>query len=89
MIQPEPPPTQAQFDTAPIDHLKRYTPEQVAENGWLPWSAGNIRKKAYKREIYFHSDGGKITLTVEDILRTNALSAVEPFAQPKPARAAA
>lgn len=91
MTQPEPPPAQAQFDTAPapIDHLRRYTPEEVSANGWLPWTARNIRNKAYKHEIYCHKDGGKITFTVEDILRTNALSAVEPFVQPKPARAAA
>lgn len=89
MKTPEPPPITAQFDVAPIDHLKRYTPEEVSANGWLPWSARNIRQKAYKREIYCHTDGGKITFTVEDIVRTSALSAVEPFVQPKPARAAA
>lgn len=75
-VTTEPSPTPAQ-----LDPLKRYTPEQVADKGWLPWTAGNIRKKAYAREIFFHKDGGKITFTAEDIRRTNELSAVEPFAK--------
>lgn len=89
MTTPEPPPTPEVLELAPIDPLRRYTPDEVAANKWLPWSARNIREKAYKHEIYCHKDGGKITFTAEDIVRTNALSAVEPFMQPKPARIAA
>lgn len=64
------------------DELKRYTPEQVYANGWLPWSARKIRELAYAREIYAHRDGGRITLTREDVRRTSALGAIEPFQGP-------
>ncbi len=64
------------------DELKRYTPEQIAELGWLPWSARKIRELAYAREIYAHRDGGRITLTREDVRRTSALGAIEPFQGP-------
>ncbi|MEU6990287.1 hypothetical protein ABZ953_06450 [Streptomyces sp. NPDC046465] len=87
MTTPEPPPTTA-LDPTRIDPLRRYTPEEVAANKWLPWSARNIRQKAYKHEIYCHKDGGKITFTAEDIRRTNELSAIEPFKK-APAKSAA
>lgn len=64
------------------DELKRYTPEQVYTLGWLPWSARKIRELAYAREIYAHRDGGRITLTREDVRRTSALGAIEPFQSP-------
>ncbi|MEV0917900.1 hypothetical protein AB0I93_27030 [Streptomyces sp. NPDC049967] len=67
---------------AEADELKRYTPEQVYELGWLPWSARKIRELAYAREIYAHRDGGRITLTREDIRRTSTLGAIEPFQGP-------
>ncbi|MFF8590042.1 hypothetical protein ACF061_01140 [Streptomyces sp. NPDC015220] len=96
MTLPEPPPTPAQFEIPPLDPLKRYSPEQVADNHYMPYSARMLREKAYKQEIYHHKDGGRITFTAEDILRNSRLGAVEPFIEPKagrsrrqPARAAA
>ncbi|MGW1440317.1 helix-turn-helix domain-containing protein [Streptomyces griseus] len=64
------------------DELKRYTPEQVHELGWLPWSPRKIRELAYAREIYAHRDGGRITLTREDVRRTSALGEITPFQGP-------
>ncbi|WP_329616402.1 helix-turn-helix domain-containing protein [Streptomyces brevispora] len=64
------------------DELKRYTPEQIAERKWLPWTARKIRELAYARKIYAHRDGGRITLTREDIRRTSTLGAIEPFQGP-------
>lgn len=64
------------------DELKRYTPEQIAAMGWLPWSARKIKELAYAREIYAHRDGGRITLTREDVRRTSTLGAIEPFQSP-------
>ncbi len=64
------------------DELKRYTPEQVHAKQWLPWSPRKIRELAYAREIYAHRDGGRITLTREDVRRTSALGAIEPFQGP-------
>lgn len=64
------------------DELTRYTPEQVAEFKWLPWTARKIRELVYARKIYAHRDGGRITLTREDVRRTSALGAIEPFEGP-------
>ncbi|MET9704897.1 helix-turn-helix domain-containing protein [Streptomyces griseus] len=64
------------------DELKRYTPEQVHGFGWLPWSPRKIRELAYAREIYAHRDGGRITLTREDVRRTSALGEITPFQGP-------
>ncbi|MFJ3563246.1 helix-turn-helix domain-containing protein [Streptomyces diastaticus] len=64
------------------DELKRYTPEEVAARGWLPWSARKIKELAYAREIYAHRDGGRITLTREDVRLTSRLGAIEPFEGP-------
>ncbi|WP_263165461.1 hypothetical protein [Streptomyces sp. SCSIO ZS0520] len=73
----------------PDDELKRYTPEEVYANGWLPWTARKIREKAYARQIYAHTDGGRITLTREDIRRTSALGAIEPVSTRSPRKTAA
>ncbi|WP_327436116.1 helix-turn-helix domain-containing protein [Streptomyces sp. NBC_01201] len=64
------------------DELRRYSPEHVAGQHWLPWSPRKIRELAYARKIYAHNDGGRITLTREDIRRTSALGAIEPFQGP-------
>lgn len=86
MTLPEPPPTPAQFEIPPLDPLKRYTPDEVAGLGYLPYTARMLREKAYKQELYHHKDGGRITFTAEDILRNSRLGAVEPFTGPKPSR---
>ncbi|MFF2009135.1 helix-turn-helix domain-containing protein [Streptomyces sp. NPDC058195] len=64
------------------DELKRYSPEQIAAMGWLPWSARKIKELAYAREIFAHRDGGRITLTREDVRRTSALGEITPFQGP-------
>ncbi|WP_327337369.1 helix-turn-helix domain-containing protein [Streptomyces sp. NBC_01324] len=64
------------------DELTRYSPEDVAGKKWLPWSARKIRELVYARKIYAHTDGGRITFTREDVRRTSALGAIEPFHKP-------
>lgn len=59
--------------------LRRYTPEEVIENRWLPYkSARVLREKAYRDEVHHHNDGGRITFTAEDIRLENARTAVVP-----------
>ncbi|MFG7942934.1 hypothetical protein [Streptomyces cacaoi] len=61
--------------------LIRYTPEDVVELRLLPYkSARTLRQKAFARELWHHSDGGRITFTAEDIRRNSELGAVEPLA---------
>lgn len=62
----------------PDDEFRRYSPEEVAANKWLPWSARNIRAKVHARLIFAHTDGGRITFTADDIRRTNELGQVVP-----------
>lgn len=71
------------------DELRRYTPEQVAAAGWLPWTARRIKELVYARKIYAHMDGGKITFTREDIRRTSAIGAIEPIRTRAPRKSAA
>ncbi|MFI2349766.1 helix-turn-helix domain-containing protein [Streptomyces sp. NPDC019443] len=59
--------------------LRRYTPEEVIDNRWLPYkSARVLREKAYKGEVHCHKDGGVISFTAEDIRKENDRHAVVP-----------
>lgn len=70
--------------------LRRYSPEEVIENRWLPYkSARVLREKAYKHEVHCHKDGGVITFTAEDIRMENARHAVAPIDLTKRAKSAA
>lgn len=56
----------------PVDELRRYTPDEVAANGWLPFTPRVIREKCYRRQLQHHGDGGRITFTADDIRAYNA-----------------
>lgn len=65
--------------TAGEADLRRYTPEEVIENRWLPYkSARVLREKAYRDEVHCHKDGGVISFTAEDIRQENDRHAVVP-----------
>lgn len=84
-------PTDSAGEPRPIDELRRYTPEEVADNRWLPWkSPAIIRRKCHAKLIPHHSDGGVITFTADDIRAYNAASVTLPLSAAKrPPRAAA
>jgi hypothetical protein len=66
------------------DELRRWTPEEVVANRWLPYkSARVLREKAYKYDVHCHKDGGQITFTADDIRRENARTAVVPLSLAK------
>lgn len=69
----------------PIDELRRYTPEEVAARGWLPFTPRVIREKCYRRQLQHHGDGGRITLTADDIRAWNESSTRRPARKPKAA----
>jgi len=63
--------------------FRRWTPEEVVELQLLPYrSARAVKEKCYRRELFCHRDGGRITFTAEDLRRNNELGAVEPFTSP-------
>ncbi|MHB9862143.1 hypothetical protein [Streptomyces sp. YIM S03343] len=59
--------------------FRRWTPEEVAEKKWLPYSARMIREKCYRRQLFCHRDGGRITFTAGDIRLNNEAGAVQPL----------
>ncbi|CUW29648.1 MULTISPECIES: hypothetical protein [Streptomyces] len=77
--RPDPPATDLALPEA---EFRRWTPEEVIEMRLLPYrSARVLKQKCYKREIFHHRDGGRITFTAEDLRKENARTAVEPFAK--------
>lgn len=63
--------------------FRRWTPEEVVQHQLLPYrSARAVREKCYRRELFCHRDGGRITFTAEDLRNNNEMGAVEPFKSP-------
>ncbi|MGW3410303.1 hypothetical protein [Streptomyces sp. NPDC000888] len=78
------PPPPADRDLPPDyeAEFRRWTPEEVIELRLLPFrSARVLKQKCYRREVFHHLDGGRITFTVEDLRRQNRRTAVVPFAK--------
>ncbi|MFG2307625.1 hypothetical protein ACGFS9_02880 [Streptomyces sp. NPDC048566] len=60
--------------------FRRWTPQEVVDRQLLPYrSARIVREKCYRRELFCHRDGGRITFTAEDLRRNNELGAQSPF----------
>lgn len=60
--------------------LRRWTPEEVVELQLLPYSTErSLREKCYRREVFHHLDGGRITFTADDIREENERHKVEPL----------
>lgn len=60
--------------------FRRWTPEEVVELQLLPYrSVRVLKERCYRRELFCHLDGGRITFTPEDLRRNNEIGAVEPL----------
>ncbi|MGW1796905.1 hypothetical protein ACWCQN_13060 [Streptomyces sp. NPDC001984] len=60
--------------------FRRWTPEEVVELRLLPYrSVRVLRERCYRREVFHHRDGGRITFTADDLRRQNERTAVEPL----------
>ena len=80
-------PTPNRPDTGEAE-FRRWTPEEVVALQLLPYtSVRAVREKCYRRELFCHRDGGRITFTAEDLRRNSELGAVEPFTGPAAATA--
>jgi hypothetical protein len=66
--------------SSPEAEFRRYSPDEVAALKLLPYSARMIREKCYRRELFCHRDGGRITFTAEDLRRNAELGAQAPAA---------
>jgi len=59
--------------------FRRWTPEQVVELQLLPYSSiRTLKERCYRRELWFHKDGGRITFTAEDLRRNAEMGACAP-----------
>ncbi|MEV8045908.1 hypothetical protein AB0P02_18985 [Streptomyces griseoluteus] len=60
--------------------FRRWTPQEVVDLKLLPYrSARIVREKCYRRELFCHRDGGRITFTADDLRRNNELGAQVPL----------
>lgn len=59
--------------------LFHYTPEEAAR--FLPWSALQLRRKAYAREIPFNDGGNRVSFTGRDIQSISDMTAVRPLTE--------
>jgi transcriptional regulator with XRE-family HTH domain len=63
------------------NELRRWSPQQVVDLQLLPYtSARTIKEKCYRRELWHHQDGRRITFTAEDIRRNAERTQVAPVA---------
>ncbi|SFT31876.1 hypothetical protein [Streptomyces sp. ok210] len=61
--------------------LRRWTPEEVVEKQLLPYkSVRTLKQKCYRRQVFHHTDAGRITFSAESIRRENERSLVAPIA---------
>lgn len=56
-----------------------YTPEEAAD--FLPWSALQLRRRAYARRIPFNEGGARVSFTGLNICEISAMTAVRPLAE--------
>lgn len=67
-------------DSSAEAEFRRWSPDEVAALKLLPYTARMIREKCYRRELFCHRDGGRITFTAEDLRRNAELGAQAPAA---------
>ncbi|MCX4786522.1 hypothetical protein OG369_10090 [Streptomyces sp. NBC_01221] len=61
--------------------LRRWTPQEVVDKRLLPYTSVRVLKqKCYRRQVFHHNDGGRISFTPADIRRENERTAVIPAA---------
>jgi transcriptional regulator with XRE-family HTH domain len=67
------------FPGTPEGAVFHYSPEEAAR--FLPWSALQLKRKAYAREVPFNDGGNRVTFTGLDIREISAMTTVRPLAE--------
>lgn len=70
---------QVPYPGTPDGDVFHYTPEEAA--AFLPWSALQLKRKAYAREIPFNDGGSRVSFTGCDIREISGMTAVRPLAE--------
>ncbi|MBD9703428.1 MULTISPECIES: helix-turn-helix domain-containing protein [Streptomyces] len=80
------PPREVPYPGTPEGELFHYTPEEAA--GFLPWSALQLRRKAYAREIPYNDGAKRVSFTGRDIREISEMTAVRPLSETTQRRSA-
>ncbi|GAA2803598.1 hypothetical protein [Streptomyces showdoensis] len=73
--------TLAEAKQAEEADLIRWSPEEVVKLKLLPYrSARTLREACYKRRVFHHNDGGRITFSPMSIRREHERTLVAPLA---------
>ena len=67
------------YPGTPDGEVFHYSPEEASR--FLPWSALQLKRKAYAREIPFNEGGSRVTFTGSDIREISQMTAVRPLAE--------
>ncbi|BBA98264.1 hypothetical protein RVR_4391 [Actinacidiphila reveromycinica] len=67
------------YPGTPDGEVFHYTPDEAAS--FLPWSALQLKRKAYRREIPFNDGAKRVTFTGRDIREISEMTAVRPLAE--------
>ncbi len=67
------------YPGTPEGAVFHYSPEEAAR--FLPWSALQLKRKAYAREIPFNDGASRVTFTGMDIREISAMTAVRPLSE--------
>ncbi|MFJ6348598.1 hypothetical protein ACIQKB_03875 [Streptomyces sp. NPDC092046] len=71
----------ASIEAAELADLIRWSPEFVVKHGLLPYTSARVLKeKCYKRLVFHHNDGGRITFSPMSIRREHERTLVAPLA---------
>jgi transcriptional regulator with XRE-family HTH domain len=79
-------PREVPYPGTPEGELFHYTPEEAAR--FLPWSALQLRRKAYAREIPYNDGAKRVTFTARDIREISEMTAVRPLSETTQRRSA-
>lgn len=71
----------ASVEASEMADLIRWSPEFVVEHKLLPYTSARVLKeKCYKRLVFHHNDGGRITFSPMSIRREHERTLVAPIA---------
>ncbi|WP_275462110.1 hypothetical protein [Streptomyces noursei] len=76
-------PAETERQMPDVADLVHYSPEEIAANRWLPFTARTLRDKAGAHQIPHSRGGGRITFTLRHVREIAAMYEVRPFRETK------
>lgn len=75
-------PREVPYPGTPAGELFHYTPEEAAR--FLPWSALQLKRRAYARQVPFNDGAARVSFTGRDIREISDMTAVRPLTETEP-----